>query len=45
MAFPKHYGFILNFEILSEEYRPENIPGRETQIMELIILLDSVAIR
>jgi len=32
MPNPDRYGIIANFDILSEDYIPENIPGRESQI-------------
>ena len=33
-TYPDLYGIIANFEILSEDYIPENIPGRESPIKE-----------
>jgi len=35
MPAPDLYGIITKFEILSEDYIPENIPGRESPIKEL----------
>ena len=40
MPNPDRYGIIANFDILSEDYIPENIPGRESQIKELKLCLD-----
>jgi len=37
------YGIIANFEILSEDYIPENIAGRESPIKELRFCLDSIS--
>jgi Cdc6-like AAA superfamily ATPase len=45
MSYPEQYGIIANFDILSEGYIPENIPGREAQITELKACLDPVAKR
>lgn len=45
MTYPEQYGIIGNFDILSEDYIPENIPGREAQITELKVCLDPVAKR
>lgn len=45
MLLPEHYGIIANFEILSEDYIPENIPGRDSQIKELKFCLDPVSRR
>lgn len=45
MTYPEQYGIIANFDILSEDYIPENIPGREAQITELKACLDPVAKR
>jgi orc1/cdc6 family replication initiation protein len=45
MSYPDQYGIIANFEILSEDYIPENIPGREPQINEVRFCLDPVSKR
>jgi len=45
MPNPDRYGIIANFGILSEDYIPENIPGRESQIKELRLCLDPVSKR
>ena len=45
MSLPDRYGIIANFDILSEDYIPENIPGREQQIKELGLSLDPVSKR
>ena len=45
MPNPDRYGIIANFDILSEDYIPENIPGRESQIKELRLCLDPVSKR
>jgi len=45
MPNPDRYGIIANFDILSEDYIPENIPGRESQIKELRFCLDPVSKR
>jgi cell division control protein 6 len=45
MYCPERFGIIANFEILSEDYVPENIPGREHQIKELKLCLDPVSKR
>ena len=45
MPYPDRYGIIANFDILSEDYIPENIPGREPQIKELRFCLDPVSKR
>jgi len=45
MSYPDRFGIIANFEILSEEYIPENIPGREQQIGELKTCLEQLSRR
>jgi len=45
MPYPEQYGIIANFDILSEDYIPENIPGRESQIKELKFCLDPISRR
>ncbi|MCJ7646387.1 AAA family ATPase [bacterium] len=45
MPYPDQYGIIANFDLLSEEYIPENIPGRESQIKGLRFCLEPISKR